>query len=123
MGAYQCMGYSYLVTAIFQGLVLLITTSSLCTDNPALQYLEATNEELLSTLSGDCEVAIGYVLQAVAVALWVLAAAAEFWIKDPVVTFAQPTQEQEVRYTQQADGTVRETNVTIVKGTAVEQPE
>ncbi len=122
-GGYQWMGYSYIITAFFQGLVLLANSSSLCDDNPALQYLEANNADLAGTFSSECQIATGYVLQAIAVALWILAAVAEFWAKDPVLVFEYPSQEQLVTYTQNTDGVAQETNVTIVKGTAVEQPE
>lgn len=116
------MGYSYILTAFFQGLVLLANSSSLCDDNPALQYLEANNADLADTFSSECQIATGYVLQVVAVVLWFLAAGAEFWAKDSVLVFEYPKQEQLVTYTQDADGVAQETNVTIVKGTPVEQP-
>jgi hypothetical protein len=121
-GGYACLGYSYLVTAIFQGLVLLINTSSLCYENPALQYLEANNADLADTLSDECEITTGYYLQAVAVGLWILAAGATFWVKDPHMTYEYPSQAQQVTYTQNVNGAIEETHVAIVKGNAVEKP-
>lgn len=121
-GGYACMGYSYLFTAFCQGLVLIVEISSLCYDNPAMQYLEANNAELASTLSGECEICTGFVLQCVAVALWIMAAGATFWVKDPVVVNEYPSQQQQVTYTQNVGGAVEEKNVEIVKGDAVEQP-
>ncbi len=82
---YQYTSLSYIITAIFQGLVLLITSSSLCDDNPALQYLEANDADLADTFSSECQIARGYLMQAAAVAFWILAAIADFFVKDPEV--------------------------------------
>mmetsp|Transcript_18904 Transcript_18904/g.46907 ORF Transcript_18904/g.46907 Transcript_18904/m.46907 type:complete len:254 (+) Transcript_18904:159-920(+) len=108
---YSCVGYSYFFTAIFQGIVLIIDQSSLCFDNPALQYLEANNPNLASTLSDECEVTTGYILQAIAVALWILAGAVTLYFKDITLIYEQPQQAQEATYAQNADGTAQETKV------------
>ncbi len=80
---YQYTSALFVVTAIFQGLVLLITSSSLCDDNPALQWLEANNADLADTFSSECQIARGCIMQASAVGFWILAAIADFYVKDP----------------------------------------
>merc|ERR1712025_907989 len=69
-GGWKCMGFFFLVTSAFQGLTLLIDTSSVCYDNPAIQYLEVTNPDLADTFPDSCDRAMGYAVQIVAVVLW-----------------------------------------------------
>jgi len=119
---YGCIGYSYFFTAIFQGIILLIDKSSICFDNPALQYLEANNPDLAGTLSDECEPTTGYVLQAISVALWILAGLLTLYFKEITFVHEESRQEQTVTYTQKADGAAQETDVAVVKGAQVEQP-
>jgi hypothetical protein len=119
---WKCVGAGFLLTSIFQGLCLLIETSSLCLDNPAFQYLDATNNtELASTFPESCEWAIGFNVQIAAVALWALAGFTAVLIKDSVVMHEPPTQEQAVTYRKKSDGTVEEVHVTVVTVAPVEQ--
>merc|ERR1739848_346243 len=90
-GGWKCMGFLFLVTSVFQGLNLLIDTSSICVDNPAIQYLEVTNPDLANTFPDSCDRAMGYTLQIVAVVLWALAGLATFVIPEPEVVHEQPT--------------------------------
>jgi len=117
---WKYMGFGFLLTSIFQGLTLLIETSSLCFDNPALQYLETTNEDLASTFPESCDWGMGFYLQIAAVVLWALAGFTTVLMKEPVVVHEYPVQNQTVTYTQKPDGTVEEAKVTIVKGATVE---
>jgi hypothetical protein len=92
-GSWKRTGASFLVTSIFQGVTLLIKESSICYDNPVIQRLRANSRTMeLANTFGDCEVAVGYVLQSVAVALYALAGwVILFWIDEPTVTAIQRT--------------------------------
>lgn len=118
-GGWKAIGVFSLVASVFQGLNLLIDSSSICLDNPALQYLESTNADLADTFPDSCELAMGYSLGIAAVVLWALAGLSTFVIPEPVV-LNHPKQEQTVTYIQKADGTVEEARVAIVKGTPME---
>jgi len=120
-GGWKCMGFFFLVTSAFQGLNLLIDTSSICVDNPAMQYLETTNPDLANTFPDSCDRAMGYTLQIVAVVLWALAGLATFVIPEPEIVHEHPQREQTVTYTQKPDGTIVEAHVVAVEGTPVEQ--
>lgn len=119
---WKCLGACFVVTSAFQGLTLLIRTSSICDDNPALQYLEATNTDLANTFPESCDShwATGFVLQVAAVVLWALAGLSVLASDPPLVIHEHPQQNQTVTYTQTECGTVEETRVTIVKGSPVE---
>jgi len=115
------MGFLFLVTSAFQGLNLLIDTSSICVDNPAIQYLEVTNPDLANTFPDSCDRATGYAVQIVAVVLWGLAGLSTFVIPEPEIVHEHPRREQKVTYTQNPDGTIVEARVVVVEGTPVEQ--
>ena len=68
------------------------------------------------------EWATGYTLNIIAVVLWFLAGASCYVFDAPVVHAERPVQEQTVTYTQNADGTVSETNV-VIQGKPVGQEE
>lgn len=112
-GGWKCMGVFFLVTSAFQGLTLLIDTSSICYDNPALQYLEVTNPDLADTFPDSCDRATGYFLQIVAVVLWAMAGLSTFVIPEPEIVHKHPQQQQTVTYTQKLDGTVEEELVVV----------
>ena len=114
------MGFFFLLTSALQGLNLLIDTSSICTDNPAIQYLEVTNPDLANTFPDSCDRADGYAMQIVAVALWALAGLATLVIPEPEVVHAHPQQQQTATYTQKPDGTVEEAVVVAVEGNPVD---
>lgn len=118
---WKCLGYILVVMGIFQGLTLMVQSSSICNNNPVLQYLEATASDFAATFPDGCEMASGFVLNIVAVICWILAGALAIMGPSPVVFASEPPQQQSVTYTQNADGTVGETNVTIVKGTDVSE--
>jgi len=116
-----CIGICLLLTCLFQGLVLLMKDSSICNDNPALQYLEANDSELASTFPATCEVDAGYNYMIASTVLWALAGLSELFIKTPPLSREHERQDQTVTYVQNKDGTVEEAHVTIVKGAPVAQ--
>ncbi|KAL3931761.1 MAG: hypothetical protein SGBAC_011156 [Bacillariaceae sp.] len=116
---WRAMGGVFLLSGIFQGSTLAVMQSSVCKDNPVLQYFEEYNLELLKTFptSGECKAYTGYYLSIVAVALWILAGAAALVLPAPHVDGRQPEQTQTVTYQRDGNGNVTESNVVIVKGT------
>jgi hypothetical protein len=116
---WKCLGYLLVFVCICQGLTLMVQSSSICDNNPVLQYFNAASPELADTFPESCEWATGYILNIVAVVCWLLAGVCAIFGPSPVVDPREPPQQQTVTYTQNADGTIQETNVTIVKGTAV----
>jgi hypothetical protein len=113
------IGTIFILMSIFQGITLLVQSSSICNDNPFLQYLSASSPDEVATFPEDCEWAAGYMMAITAVALWFVAGACCYVIPAPFIEAKHPPQEQTVTYTQRPDGTVEETNVTVVKGHAV----
>jgi len=118
---WKCMGAFFILMSVFQGITLLIQSSSICYDNPAIQYLEVNNPDLAKTLPEQCEWASGFKLNIVAVVLWLLAGACTYVFPPPLVIRDRPRQDQTVTYTQNPDGTVQETHVAIIKGAPVKQ--
>lgn len=118
---WKCMGSLFILLSVFQGITLLIQSSSICYDNPAIQYLEVNNPDLAKTLPEQCEWAAGFKVNIAAVVLWFLAGACSYAFPPPLVIHEHPRQDQTVTYTQNLNGTVEETHVTIVKGTPAEQ--
>jgi len=110
----------FLIACLFQGITLLILKSSICTNNPVVQYLEQESPIVEKTLEEDCEKGTGYILNIIGVVFWFLAGISFLIIPAPTATGREPVQTQTVTYQQNADGTVEETNVTVVKGTTVE---
>lgn len=117
---WKCMGMLFIFVSFLQGLTLLIESSSICYDNPAIQYLEANNPDLANTMPAKCEWAVGFKANIVAIVLWIVAGTCALVLPPPVVVRERTQQEQTVTYTQNADGTVQENHVTIVKGTPVQ---
>lgn len=120
---WKCMGALFLLLSIFQGITLLVESSSICYDNPAIQYLEVNNPDLAQTLPETCEWAIGFKVNIASVILWILAGVCALVFPPPLVIREHPHQEQTVTYTQNAiDGTVQENHIAVIKGTPVETP-
>jgi hypothetical protein len=69
---------------LFQGLTLLILSSSICLDNPVLQYLESEKPSVRETLSDECEPALGFKLSVVSVVLWFAAGASTFVVSPKI---------------------------------------
>ena len=74
--SWRCLGCSLVATAVLQGLTLLSRTSSLCDDNPFVQYpgylsqfTSARYAGLSGTFPATCEPAKGYYMQIAAVVL------------------------------------------------------
>lgn len=119
---WKCLGYLFIILSIFQGLTLMVQSSSICTNNPLMQYLDVAASNLAETFPDTCERATGYALNITAVVCWFLAGVLAITCPSPEVFPAEPPQEQTVTYTQNVDGTVGETNVAVVKGRAVPEP-
>lgn len=117
---WKCMGSMFIFVSVLQGLTLLIESSSICYDNPAIQYLEVINPDLANTMPETCEWAIGFKANIVAIVLWIIAGTCALVLPPPVIIREHTHQGQTVTYTQNADGTVQENHVTIVKGTPVQ---
>jgi len=135
-GGKTCLGILLVAVAILQGLtVFLIPQSSICKDNPSLQYLEALSSDLASTFSTttqdnddddesySCELMAGFFLQVVAAVLWLLAGVVTLFSPEPIIVVHEHRhQEQTVTYTQNIEnGTIEEARVAIVKGRPVAQ--
>lgn len=116
---WKCLGYLFVFLTIFQGLTLLVEASSICRNNPVLQYLAFSAPELAETFPETCEWATGYGLNIASVICWFLAGAFAIMGPSPVVDPNEEPQEQTVTYTQNPDGTIQETNVAVVKGKPV----
>mmetsp|Transcript_59513 Transcript_59513/g.66617 ORF Transcript_59513/g.66617 Transcript_59513/m.66617 type:complete len:260 (+) Transcript_59513:220-999(+) len=117
---WKCMGAMFVLVSIFQGMTLLIESSSICYNNPAVHYLEMNNPELAATLPEKCEWAIGFKVNIAAVVLWILAGVCALSFPPQLVIHEHTHQEQTVTYTQNdIDGTVQENHITIIKGTPV----
>jgi len=119
---WKSMGVIFVLLSAFQGITLLIQSSSICSYNPVLQYMESSNPDIAATLPESCELATGFLLNIAAVILWFLAGVSAIVFRAPVVVAEHPPQEQNVTYMQNPDGTIEEINVTVVKGKAVHAP-
>lgn len=121
---WRLIGVVFILMSVFQGITLLVQSSSICNDNPFLQFLAANYPDELesSNFPEECSWALGYKMAITSVALWFVAGVCCYVIPVPVVKGRRPPQAQTVTYTQRPDGTVEETNVTVVQGHAV-QPE
>ena len=113
---------AFFVTSVLQGLSLFVRGSSLCNNNPVLQYLESSNSLLRETFGEECEWGAGYRLNITSVVFWILAGLAMRYMDAPHFSAHAESQSQTVTYQQNADGTITESSVTIVKGAAVEAP-
>jgi hypothetical protein len=116
---WKTLGTIFLLVSILQGITLIILESSICLSNPVLQYLETESPNVRETFPDECERTIGFNLGISAVVFWFLAGVSMYVLPAPVLELRQPPQTQEVTYQQNADGTVEETNVVVVKGAAV----
>ncbi|KAG7371847.1 hypothetical protein IV203_017989 [Nitzschia inconspicua] len=72
---WNCYGIFFLLTSIFQGLCLTITSSTLCTNNPILQILadSSRTSAIRDSFVNECEVYAGYKCGVVATVFWILA--------------------------------------------------
>ncbi|KAG7338169.1 hypothetical protein IV203_026037 [Nitzschia inconspicua] len=117
--AWKCLGYLLIIAGAFQGLTLMVQSSSICNNNPIMQYFDVVAGDFADTFPDTCEWATGYALNITSVICWILAGVLAITLPSPEIFPAEPPQEQTVTYTQTADGKVAETNLTVVKGTAV----
>lgn len=118
---WKMIGNTFFFTCLLQGLTLFLHTSSLCLDNPVLQYLESGSPTVRETFGDECEWGTGYELNISSVALWFVAGVSTYVFKPPQFSRSEPQQSQTVTYQRNPDGTVEESNVVIVKGEAVQE--
>jgi hypothetical protein len=116
---WKCLGYMFIMLSVFQGLTLMVQSSSICNNNPVMQYFDVVANNLADTFPDTCEMATGYALNITAVICWFLAGVLAITCPSPVVFPSEPPQQQTVTYTQNFDGTVNETNVAVIKGQPV----
>jgi hypothetical protein len=121
---WKLLGLMFLLVCLFQGLTLMVIQSSVCLDNPVLQYLDEEFPVIRATFPDECEWDAGFRLSLTAVVFWFVAGAATLALPAPVPFPLTPAQTQDVTNQQNADGTAEETNV-VVQGTQVpiEEPE
>ena len=91
VGTKWLIGCLLLCTSVCQGLVLMIVDSSICHNNPVLQFLEGNNSTeggvtMADMFNPDCELAKGYYVQIAATVLWAVAGLCEIRIQDPCHT-------------------------------------
>lgn len=118
---WRAMGGIFLLSGLFQGFTLVVMQSSICNDNPVIQYYEEYDLVLWNSFGsgggGECKGYTGYHLSIAAVALWLLAGTAALVLPSPHVDGRQPEQCQTVIYQRDEHGHVIESSVVIVKGT------
>jgi len=115
------IGNIFFFVSVLQGLTLLVQSSSVCLNNPVLQFLDSTDTTVRQSLGDECEWGPGYRLTISSVALWIAAGLSPYVFKYPEINSSEPPQSQTVTYQRNADGTVEEVNVQVVKGTPVEE--
>ncbi len=73
--AWKGLGLIFLLCCILQGCSLLLLQSSICLDNPVIQYLEENHPGVFETLQNpeECEIGTGYNMSISAVVFWFLA--------------------------------------------------
>jgi hypothetical protein len=83
--AWKGLGIMFIVCCILQGCALLILDSSICLDNPVIQYLTEYSPVILATLQDpdDCDTAPGIKFGISAVAFWFVAGAIPLLVPPP----------------------------------------
>jgi hypothetical protein len=83
--AWKGLGLMFLVCCILQGCSLLLLQSSICLDNPVIQFFEANNPALLATLEDPdkCALAPGIKMSISAVAFWFVAGIIPLFLPPP----------------------------------------
>jgi hypothetical protein len=80
---WKLYGLSFLVMSILQGITMLVLKSSVCLDNPVLQYLEAVNPIRRENYPDECEWGMGFRMMITATVFWFVAGAATLVIPAP----------------------------------------
>jgi hypothetical protein len=80
--AWKNLGFSFLILCILQGCTLALLRSSICTDNPYLQYLSETKPIQYQTLEDPdhCQTSTGYNLNIAATVFWFLASISSYYV-------------------------------------------
>lgn len=75
--AWKCVGLMFFLVCILQGCTLILMDSSICTNNPLVQYLEEEATQAWSTLEEPtkCESSVGFNLIITATVFWFVAGA------------------------------------------------
>lgn len=116
------MGIAFIITGIFQSVTLLILSSSICSNNPTIQYNDYSNNGGGFNDDGSnrsCETATGFGVNVTSVILWLMAGICTFILSPPTVQRNFPVQNQTVSYQRSPDGTIQETDVVVVQGKPV----
>jgi hypothetical protein len=80
---WKLYGLTFLVMSILQGVTLLVLKSSVCLDNPVLQYLEARNPTRREIYPDECEWGMGFRMSITATVFWFVAGAVALAIPAP----------------------------------------
>jgi len=77
---FKSMGGMFLLVGLFQSLTLMIQSSSICSDNPVMQYLDSGIVDA-NIFSNECEWGSGYKAIISSVVFWFVAAFASLGLK------------------------------------------
>jgi hypothetical protein len=92
---WKLFGISFLSMSILQGVTLLVLESSVCLDNPLLQFLEAERPLVRARYGEECEWGLGFKLGITAVVFWFVAGVLVFVIPTPERCDESPSAEEE----------------------------
>jgi hypothetical protein len=80
---WKTYGGLLMCTGVAQGLTLLVTRSSICTNNPVLQVFEDAGWSIRNTFGDECQTSAGFNCGICATALWLSTGAVMFCLPPP----------------------------------------
>eukprot|EP00339_Tiarina_fusa_P010465 CAMPEP_0117012338 /NCGR_PEP_ID=MMETSP0472-20121206/10405_1 /TAXON_ID=693140 ORGANISM="Tiarina fusus, Strain LIS" /NCGR_SAMPLE_ID=MMETSP0472 /ASSEMBLY_ACC=CAM_ASM_000603 /LENGTH=251 /DNA_ID=CAMNT_0004715381 /DNA_START=48 /DNA_END=803 /DNA_ORIENTATION=- len=80
---WQGIGVLLMMSCLFQGLSMMIMSSSICLDNPAVAFLKELYPVFGSTLPDECEIGVGFKTNIAATALFFVAGTFALCISPP----------------------------------------
>lgn len=83
LSTWRSYGGVLILTGIVQGLTLLVTRSSICTNNPALQVFDDAGWSVANTFTTACQTSTGYGSGIAATALWLTTGIMMFCLSPP----------------------------------------
>jgi hypothetical protein len=92
---WKLFGISFLSMSILQGVTLMVLESSVCLDNPLLQFLEAKFPLARAQYGEECEWGLGFKFGITAVVFWFVAGVLVFVIPTPENCDESPSAEEE----------------------------
>jgi hypothetical protein len=92
---WKLFGISFLSMSILQGVTLLVLESSVCLDNPILQFLGAELPLVRARYGEECEWGLGFKLGITAVFFWFVAGVFVFVVPTPARCDESPSAEAE----------------------------